>query len=91
MSKSQRQHSTRPKYGRGIWVELTMVDGQVIDGVLETTDLRQLDPSKSITLRFGVERQTYTRETYKAMRALAVLGNGKLVGRGDGGRKEKAK
>ncbi len=32
MRKPQRQHSTRPKYGRGIWIELVLSDGSVVDG-----------------------------------------------------------
>ena len=59
-----------------------------VDGVLETTDLRQIQPWQKITLRFGREARTYTRSSYVGIRVLAVLGMGWPLG-APGGRKAK--
>ncbi len=86
MNATKLQHKTRPNGQRGLWVELDMADGSTVDGVLETVDLREIEPAKQITLRFGSEARTYSRGAYTGIRVLAVLGRGYPVG-APGGRK----
>ncbi len=72
----QWTHSQRPKAG-GLWIELTLANGFVVDGVLQTTDLLRVKPWKEITLLRGQVKRTYTRGSYTGIRVLGILGEGK--------------
>jgi len=77
------RHATRSK-SPGLWVQLTLSDGQVVDGTIKN-DLLVFEPWKKIEVRFPVtghqtisDKVTFAPEDVVEIIVLGVIGMGKV-------------